>query len=408
MFTKSSLREPSDFSHLYNTSGASQPRQPNQASKKDAPPVEKQRATVPRNITPPSPSTFENRPQAQLTHRLHCSSLNRTGVDSRSSSPPHSPLRTPQGSPRRHPSMFLPSRSVSGVVRHTQSGYNPVLQMSAQGYGNSCLRALVKTNISTTGIPKAPLNSQQSSPSSNHNSSPKESSPSPKHAPKPKGVRPKIITYVRKNPLFKPQVVDGSYQVSSLPSKLPAYSPSSLKETTKDPLKPEVETRGAPVISASNLLYDKYRQEMQANIFPSGMISRSIRPPGHTNTIPPAHTHSHPGTLKLGGKADNFCATPSENGRSTSFKGGSSDDQLQPRTADHAGGSGSLLRSGRGLRLGLGAVTRTTTGSAKIRGSGQGQKSTLVFSQPVQPVSPAMGQSSRENTGNIVIEKSAM
>ncbi|XP_034034972.1 uncharacterized protein LOC117517959 [Thalassophryne amazonica] len=335
MFTKSSLREPSDFSHLYNTSGASQPRQPNQASKK-------------------------------MPHQWKSNEL-------------------------------LYHECLWSCQAHTVR-IQPCLQMSAQGYGNSCLRALVKTNISTTGIPKAPLNSQQSSPSSNHNSSPKESSPSPKHAPKPKGVRPKIITYVRKNPLFKPQVVDGSYQVSSLPSKLPAYSPSSLKETTKDPLKPEVETRGAPVISASNLLYDKYRQEMQANIFPSGMISRSIRPPGHTNTIPPAHTHSHPGTLKLGGKADNFCATPSENGRSTSFKGGSSDDQLQPRTADHAGGSGSLLRSGRGLRLGLGAVTRTTTGSAKIRGSGQGQKSTLVFSQPVQPVSPAMGQSSRENT----------
>lgn len=86
-------------------------------------------------------------------------------------------------------------------------------------------------------------------------------------------------------------------------------------------------------------------------------------------------------------------------GRPISFKGSSAEDQLHPRTAAQAGGSGSLLRSGRGLRLGLGAVTRTATGSAKGRGPSQGQRSTLVFSQPVQPVSPATSQKSQDNTG---------
>ncbi|XP_023122330.2 microtubule-associated tumor suppressor candidate 2 homolog isoform X2 [Amphiprion ocellaris] len=403
-FTKSSLREPSDFSHLYNTSGVSQLQQPSQASDREAPPVERQQATTVRhNSSPSNPSTLEKRPQTQLTYRRNCSSPNRTGVDSRSSTPPHSPLRTPQGSPRRQPSMYLISRNVPGVVRHIPSGCNPAVPTSAQGYGNSCLRAPVKTNISTSGIPKAPLHNQQSSPNSSHNS-PKESSPSPKL--KPKGVRPKIITYVRKNPQFKPQASDGPYQVSSLPSRLSTYphsqTPTSFKDTPKDPSKPDAESRGAPVLSASNLLYDKYRQEMQVNSFPSGMMSRNIRAPGHTNTVPPTHTHSHTAPPKLASKADNFYGTPSEVGRSTSFKGSSPEDALQSRTAAQAGGSGSLLRSGRGLRLGLGAVTRTTTGSAKGRGPGQGQRSTLVFSQPVQPVSPATSQKGQDNTDDQV------
>ncbi|XP_049448872.1 microtubule-associated tumor suppressor candidate 2 isoform X1 [Epinephelus fuscoguttatus] len=398
-FIKSALREPSDFSNLYTASGVSQPRQ---AGQREAPPVEKQPATTAwRNSSPSNPSTLDKRPQTQLTYRRNCTSPNRTGVDSRSSTPPQSPLRTPQGSPRRQPSMYLVSRNVSGVVRHVPSGCNPAVTTSAQGYGNSCMRAPVKTNISTSGIPKAPLNNQQSS---NHNSSPKESSPSPKL--KPKGVRPKIITYVRKNPQFKPQAADGPYQVSSLPSRLSAYThgqtPTSFKDISKDPSKPDTEIRGAPVLSASNLLYDKYRQEMQANMFPSGMLSRSIRPPGHTHTVPPAHTHSHTAPPKLGSKADNFYRAPSEVGRSASFKGSTPEEALQSRTAAQAGGSGSLLRSSRGLRLGLGAVTRTATGSAKGRVPVQGQRSTLVFSQPVQPVSPATSQKSQDNADDQV------
>uniref|UniRef100_A0AAV2J9V3 Uncharacterized protein n=1 Tax=Knipowitschia caucasica TaxID=637954 RepID=A0AAV2J9V3_KNICA len=274
---RSSLREPSDFSHLYNSSGVL--RQPSQSAQKDMQPAEKQLTSASR----PSP-----KPQTQLTYRRNCSSPNRVNT------PPHSPLRTPQGSPRRQTSMFIIPRNVPGVVRHAiPAGTNTAV--TTQGYGNSSLRAPVKTGISTTGTAK-PAPSSRESP-------PKDSSPSPKHAPKPKGVRPKIITYVRKNPQFKPQVADGPYQVSSLPSRLSTYA--------------------------------------------------------NNQTL----------------------------GRPGGFKGTSHDDPLQSRTMPQGGGgSGSLLRSGRGLRLGLGAMTRTNPGSARTRSPAQ--RPAPVMSQPVQPISP--------------------
>lgn len=308
-FTKSTLREPSDFSHLYNMSAISQLRQPNQASQREDPPMGKQPTTYAQHSSGPSNTqTMEKKPQAQLTYRKNCSSPSRTGIESRSSTPTHSPLRTPQGSPRRQPSMYLNSRNVSGASRHIPSGCNQAVTTSAQGYGNNCVRPPVKTIISTSGIPKAPLNIQQSS----SNSNPKENSPSPKL--KPRGVRPKIITSVRKNPQFKLQAADGPYQVSSLPSRLSTYthsqSPAAFKDPSKDPCKPDVEIRGAPVLSASNPLYDKYRQDMQVNSLPTGLQNRSVRTSGHTNTIPPAHTHN--ASPKLSDRADNYYGTSSE------------------------------------------------------------------------------------------------
>lgn len=86
-------------------------------------------------------------------------------------------------------------------------------------------------------------------------------------------------------------------------------------------------------------------------------------------------------------------------GRFNSLKGNSSEDALQDRTVTQSGGSGSLIRSGRGLRLGLGAVTRTTAGSVKTRGPNQGQRAESVFSQPIQTVSPAISHKSQDNTG---------
>lgn len=313
--TKSALREPSDFSALYSSPGILPARQTNQTTQKET--LEKQSAAAAwRRSSLTNPSALEKRSQPQLTYRRNCSSPNRMGFDSKPSTPPHSPLRTPQGSPHRQPSMYLVSRSVSGMTRQIPQGCNPTVTGLAQGNGSSCMRGPVKTNISTSGIPKAPLHNH---PISNPISSSSDSSPSPK----PKGVRPKIITYVRKNPQFKPQVSDGPYQVSSLPSRLSSYahgqtassSSSSSKEGNKEPSKAIADARGAPVLSASNLLYDKYRQGLKTNIFPPGMLNRGIRPPsGHTNTVPPSHSHSHTAPPKLGSKVDNFYGAREEVG----------------------------------------------------------------------------------------------
>lgn len=67
-FTRSSLREPSDFSHLYSSSGVL--RQPGQAAQRDMSPAEKPLTSASR----PNPSP---RPQTQLTYRRNCSSPNR-------------------------------------------------------------------------------------------------------------------------------------------------------------------------------------------------------------------------------------------------------------------------------------------------------------------------------------------
>ncbi|XP_053703176.1 microtubule-associated tumor suppressor candidate 2 isoform X2 [Synchiropus splendidus] len=383
-FSKSSLREPSDFSHLYSVCGVSQQRCQSQDANKQVSPAQR-----PPAASPPSPAT-EKRPPTQLTYRRNCSSPNRTRVDSGAWTPPRSPLRTPQSSPRRQPSTYL-----SAAARHTPSGSNSPLSAPAQG--NASSRAPAKANPSTTGNPTPPFNSQQSPPKP-----PQSSNSSPK--PKPKGVRPKIITYVRKTPQRKPQAADGPYQVSSLPSRLSSYVHGTLA-SHKDPSRSEEDTRGAALLSASNVLFDKYRQDMQANMLPSGFLSRSIRAPGYTNTVPPAHStvaphghghpHNHTAAPKLGGKTATFYKASSEVGCAAAFKESSAEEPMKSGTAAQPEGSNSLLRSGRGLRLGLGAVHRTA--SLKGKSSGQGPRATLIYSQPIQPLPPAAAQTHHGN-----------
>ncbi len=199
-----------------------------------------------------SPSSLERK-----TH------FNRRAYSSptRPSTPP-SPktIRSPQRQPPSSPIKTLPSRG-------PQLGYT--------GY-SSGLRAPVKTTINTS-IHKTPP--QQVS---------METSPPSKCLPKPKSVRPKIITYIRKTPQVKPQSLEGTYEVSSLPTRLSTYSSTQAKPAVG-------EQRDATVLSASNLLYDKYRQEMQkVRFFSPGLMVSGIKPP--SNTMP----------HKLASRADSF------------------------------------------------------------------------------------------------------
>lgn len=271
----------------------------------------------------------------------------------RPSTPP-SP-RNPRSPQRQHsasPIKTLPSRA-------PQLGY-----AVSQGY-SSGLRAPVKTTINTS-IYKPPP--QQA---------PTETSPPSKCPPKPKSVRPKIITYIRKTPQVKPQSLDGTYEVSSLPTKITTYSGTQAKPTSGD-------QGDAPVLSASNLLYDKYRQEMQkVRLFSPGLVVSGIKPP--SSTMP----------HKMTGRADSFYGSlnkPAVVSRSPvpfgSPMSGAEDTSGPPVGAQD---TGNLYRSPRGLRpqLGVGAVNRTPSGAAKNRMVLTGHpKSPLALSQPMQTVNP--------------------
>ncbi|KAG1970619.1 microtubule-associated tumor suppressor candidate 2 isoform X2 [Pimephales promelas] len=251
--------------------------------------------------------------------------------------------RSPQRQPPSSPIKTLPSRA-------PQLGY----AMYSSG-----LRAPVKTTINTSI--HNPLPTTEAS---------METSPPSKCPPKPKSVRPKIITYIRKTPQVKPQSLEGTYEVSSLPTKLSTYSNTQAK--------PAVGEQGeAAVLSASNLLYDKYRQEMQkVRFFSPGLMVSGIKPP--SNTLP----------QKMAGRADSFYGSLN---KPLSAAVGRSPVTLGSPVSGAEDPSGPLFRPPRGLRpqLGVGAVNRTPSAAAKNRMVQTGHpKSPLTFSQPMQAVNP--------------------
>lgn len=126
-----------------------------------------------------------------------------------------------------------------------------------------------KTSMSS-GIPK-PVMPQHKEPE------PRRSSP----PQKPKNVRPKIITYVRKNPQAKPQSTDATLEASALPLRLSSYSsPAAHKDLKVGP-----QPKSTAVLCSSNLLFDKYRQEMQkAGYYPPGMAVTGMKPPSASSS----------------------------------------------------------------------------------------------------------------------------
>ncbi|KGL82767.1 Microtubule-associated tumor suppressor candidate 2, partial [Tinamus guttatus] len=90
--------------------------------------------------------------------------------------------------------------------------------------------------------------------------------------PKPKHVRPKIITYIRRNPRSIDQL-DPSFASAGLPYGAPACGMPISKE--------EKASNGGDAKPPS-ILYDKYKPDLQKpRIFSSGLVVSGIRPPGH-------------------------------------------------------------------------------------------------------------------------------
>ncbi|XP_076002309.1 uncharacterized protein LOC142995210 [Genypterus blacodes] len=263
--------------------------------------------------------SFDNtvKKQGSFENTVHAasSSLERRrpwGSPSRAATPASPKMAT--GSPRRKPP-GSPAKVPGVRALSLERGDRAV---------NQAVKQVGKVGLSS-GIPK-PVTKE---PDDRRSSPPQ----------KPKHVRPKIITYVRKNPQANAQVPDAPQEASTLPQRLASYSGLPAHKDSK-------------VLCSSNLLFDKYRQELQkAAHYPAG-----------------AKASSSNATHKLSTKSGSFHEEPADRG--------------SQENAPQEGGS--VYRSPRAMRpqLGLGAVTRQP--AAKTRGQQPGQRSTTAPNQAGQ------------------------
>ncbi|XP_028319723.1 microtubule-associated tumor suppressor candidate 2 homolog isoform X2 [Gouania willdenowi] len=239
--------------------------------------------------------------------------------------------RRPWGSPSRLENSAVPKTTFGSPKRGTPGSPAKVqgvrtisLERSASPYrGTSQTAKPFGKATMSSGIPK-PVMPQQKEPEIRSSSSPQ----------KPKNIRPKIITYVRKNTQGKPQVPEVSPHVYETSTHSPSISSYSGPQVHKDP-------KSTAVLCSSNLLFDKYRQEIQrTGGFPPGMK-------------PPSNTTSYRLGRKLG-----------------SFHEESLEKYYQEAVIQE---EGTTYRSGRALRpqLGLAAVNRPPAAKGRVQQSGQ-------------------------------------
>ncbi|XP_054883765.1 microtubule-associated tumor suppressor candidate 2 isoform X2 [Poeciliopsis prolifica] len=187
-----------------------------------------------------------------------------------------------------------------------------------------------KININS-GIPK-PIISQQK----------ENESKIPLLPQKPKNVRPKIITYVRKSTPTKSQDTNNQSEGLTKATQPPSSSGAQAQRDSKG----VPQSRSTPVLSSSNVLSDKYRQELQkAGYYPAGAAPMGVKPQGNT--------------------------TPQRvSGKSESFHEEMSKKYVQEHLYQDGGG---VYRSPRTLRpqLGLGAVNRQPAVKTKVLQMGQ-------------------------------------
>ncbi|KAF1522179.1 Microtubule-associated tumor suppressor candidate 2, partial [Eudyptes moseleyi] len=90
--------------------------------------------------------------------------------------------------------------------------------------------------------------------------------------PRPKPVRPKIITYIRRNPRSIEQL-DPSFAPAGLPFGSPACGM---------PISTEQNASNGGEAKPPSILYDKFKPDLQKpRLFSSGLVVSGIRPPGH-------------------------------------------------------------------------------------------------------------------------------
>ncbi|MCJ8740210.1 hypothetical protein PDJAM_G00056230 [Pangasius djambal] len=298
---------------------------------------------TPSNSVVAEPRLYQKQASFERTQSASPSSLERRMPWSISSRPPTPPSSKTTSSPKRQP-LSSPAKTVSTRTPKQEPSGSP--QRLASGL------KLPSKSYFSSGIPK-PIPPQQ--PSKSESDIMKSSPPQ-----RPKNVRPKIITYVRKSPQPKPLSSESPYEASTLPSRLSPYSSMPATKEQKVAV-----SRGSPVMSSSNILHDKYRQEMQKSGYysPPGLMASGIRPPGHT--VP----------HKMVGKSESFHGELPGKYLHEVGRG------VHLGTYEIAG----AYRSPRAARpqLGLGAVTRQPTTKARMLMTGQRSTSPLSHSAPM-------------------------
>ncbi|XP_053176157.1 microtubule-associated tumor suppressor candidate 2 [Scomber japonicus] len=259
--------------------------------------------------------SFENTSSSSLERRKPWGSPSRPATPSSPRTTSCSPKRRPPGSPAK----------VQGV-----RALSLERSSSPQRFLSQSIKPPGKTNLSS-GIPK-PVMTQQREPEARKSSPPQ----------KPKNVRPKIITYVRKNPQAKSQTTDAPLEASTHTLRPSSYcNPPAHKDPKAGP-----QPKATPVLSSSNLLFDKYRQEMhRSGHYPPGMAVTGLKPP------------SSAGSHNLSWKSDSSHEEVTEK-------------YHQEHVSQDRGG---VYRSPRTLRpqLGLGAVTRQPVAKTRVQQTGQ-------------------------------------
>ncbi|XP_056417819.1 microtubule-associated tumor suppressor candidate 2 isoform X2 [Hyla sarda] len=185
----------------------------------------------------------------------------------------------------------------------------------------------------------------------NHNAKTEEIIEPALLVPKPKQVRPKIITYIRRNPQAFDRIPFGQM---SMP-----YGPPSCNV----PVPKEHDTLSSD-IKPSNVLLDKYKADIhKPRMYSAGLMVSGIRPPGH-------HSLEETGERQ---RKDDFC----------------------PSTFTHYEVPPSFYRSTMILRpqLGLGAVSRLPSTKSRILIASQRMSGTAIPQQELVTTVGALNNS---------------
>ncbi|XP_075055046.1 microtubule-associated tumor suppressor candidate 2 [Mixophyes fleayi] len=211
--------------------------------------------------------------------------------------------------------------------------------------------------LCNSGIPKPILVHSKSSPTNqdeteiNHNIKTEEAIEPTLIVPKPKHVRPKIITYIRRNP----QAIDRlPFGQMGMP-----YGSASCNV----PIPKEHDILSSD-IKPTNVLLDKYKADIhKPRIYSAGLMVSGIRPPGH-------HSLEETGERQ---RKDDFCSS----------------------TFAHYEVPPSFYRSTMILRpqLGLGAVSRLPSTKSRILIASQRSSSTAIPQQELVTTAGAVNNS---------------